>query len=73
MAKKITKKDIDQELLDALFTVEHEWKQVRSIVDKSIEPTMGGRYWEAVSQAKYLYLLREVRRRNLSAMEYVQK
>lgn len=70
MARRIRKKDIDQELLATLFTVEHEWKQIRSIIKKSIEPSLDGRYRVEVAKAKYLYLLREVRRRNLNAMQY---
>lgn len=70
MARNIKKRDIDNELLDTLFDAEYEWKQIRSIVDQSIEPTMDGKYREAVAQAKYLYLLREARRRKVSAMRY---
>lgn len=70
MARNIKKRDIDNELLDTLFDSEYEWKLIRSIVDQSIEPTMHGRYREGVAQAKYLYLLREARRRKISAMRY---
>jgi len=68
MGKKIKKKDIDQELLDAIILVEREWKQLQSIVAKSIEPTQSGIQQEAIARAKYLFLLREARQRKLSAM-----
>lgn len=70
MARKVKKRDIDRQLLDALYTVEQEWKQISSIVEKSIEPSMDGKFREAVAQTKYLYLLREARRRNLNALNY---
>lgn len=70
MARKLKKKDVEQDLLDTLFSVEYEWKQVRAILDQSVEPSMGGRYSEAVAQAKYLFLLREARRLNLSAIRF---
>lgn len=73
MAKKLKKKDIDQEMLNTLFAVEYEWKQMQSIIDKSIEPTIDGSYWLTVAQIKYLYLLREIRRRDLSANQYSKK
>lgn len=70
MAKKVRKKDIDNQLLDAIFTVEAEWKQIRSIVSRSIEPTIDGQNSVALAQAKYLYLLREARHRKISAIRF---
>ncbi|TQS76383.1 DUF2508 family protein [Ornithinibacillus gellani] len=71
-SRKVKKKDIDQELLAAIFNVEFEWKQIRSIVEKSIEPTVDGQKREAIAQAKYLFLLREARRRKISAIRYTK-
>ncbi|QKY70867.1 YaaL family protein [Lentibacillus sp. CBA3610] len=70
MGRKKRKREVDEQLLDALFTVEHEWKQIQSIVDKSIEPTEDGFYKENLARAKYLFLLREARRRKISAIRY---
>lgn len=70
MAKKIKKKDVDEQLLHALYASGQEWKQISSIVEISIEPSMDGQFREAIAQAKYLYLLREARRRNLNALNY---
>ncbi|API92289.1 hypothetical protein J32TS6_34960 [Virgibacillus pantothenticus] len=67
MAKKIKKKDVDGELLRTMRELELEWKQIQSIVSKSVEPTIDGHYWEAISRAKYIYLLREARHRKLRA------
>ncbi|WP_284140696.1 MULTISPECIES: DUF2508 family protein [unclassified Virgibacillus] len=70
MGKKLKKRDIDRQLLDAFFTVEHDWKQIRAIVSKSIEPTIEGKNSEALALAKYTFLLREARHRKISAIRY---
>ncbi|RFA35899.1 hypothetical protein CAI16_06615 [Virgibacillus dokdonensis] len=67
MAKKIKKRDVDRELLNTLKELELEWKQIESIVSKSVEFTLEGNYWERVARAKYMYLLKEARHRNLRA------
>lgn len=67
--RKKQKREIDERLLDDIFRAQNEWQQLRSIMDQSIEPTEEGQYREAVAQAKYLFLLREARRRKLSAIQ----
>ncbi|MBP1950432.1 YaaL family protein [Virgibacillus litoralis] len=67
---KKMKRTVDEELLDSIFTLEREWKQIKSIVEKSIEPTADGYYRENISQVKYMFLLREARRRKISAIRY---
>lgn len=61
---------MDEQLLDSLFTVEREWKQIKSLLNQSIEPTIEGRNTELVAQAKYLLLLKEARIRKISAVRY---
>ncbi|WP_067730493.1 YaaL family protein [Oceanobacillus damuensis] len=68
MGRKITKRDVDGELLDAIFLLERDWKQIESIIEKSIEPSIDGRNREALAKAKYLFLLREARLRKVSAI-----
>ncbi|AUJ24486.1 DUF2508 family protein [Virgibacillus dokdonensis] len=67
MAKKIKKRDVDRELLNTLKELELEWKQIESIVSRSVEFTLEGNYWERVARAKYMYLLKEARHRKLRA------
>ncbi|MEI3597876.1 MULTISPECIES: YaaL family protein [unclassified Oceanobacillus] len=71
MARKLKKKHIDTELLDSIFALEREWKQIRELGMRSIDRTLESIAAEQVAQAKYLYLLREARRRNVNAL-YVQ-
>ncbi|SHG71052.1 YaaL family protein [Ornithinibacillus halophilus] len=68
--KKRKKREVDEQLLDSLFTVEREWKQIKSLLNQSIEPTIEGRNTELVAQAKYLLLLKEARIRKISAVRY---
>ncbi|WLV24731.1 YaaL family protein [Aciduricibacillus chroicocephali] len=70
MAKKLKKKIVDNELLDAIFKIEREWKQVQNIVEKSIDPNDISIHFEKLAREKYLYLLREARHRKISAVRY---
>jgi hypothetical protein len=68
--KQRRKREVDELLLDAIFSIEYEWKQIKSIVNKSIEPTFDGESTERIAQAKYLFLLREAKHRKISAVRY---
>ncbi|WP_217588386.1 YaaL family protein [Lentibacillus saliphilus] len=70
MAKRLKKRDIDEQLLSAIFTLEHDWKQMRAITEKSVDPTWNALYMEHLARAKYLYLLREAKHRKVSAIMY---
>ncbi|WP_099158924.1 YaaL family protein [Virgibacillus ndiopensis] len=70
MSRKIKKRDVDEQLLDSLIAAEQEWKQIRSIMEKSIDPMGNGLYHEHLARAKYLFLLREARHRKISAIRY---
>ena len=68
MGKKRKTKDVNHELLDTIIQAEQEWKQIRSIVEQSMEPSINGMQQEAIARAKYLFLLPEARLRNISAV-----
>ncbi|RCW64601.1 YaaL family protein [Saliterribacillus persicus] len=67
-SKKIKKDMLDQEILDTIFSLKKEWHELQFIMDRSVEPTEEGLHELAVVKAKYFFLLREARNRNLSAM-----
>lgn len=73
MARKLKKKHVDAELLDSIFALEREWKQIRDLGMRSIDRTLESIAAERVAQAKYLYLLREARRRNVNALHVQDK
>ncbi|WP_047986296.1 YaaL family protein [Ornithinibacillus californiensis] len=68
--KRKQKREVDELLLDAIFSIEHEWKQIKSLIGRSIEPTFEGSSTEKLAQSKYLFLLREARHRKISAVRY---
>lgn len=68
--KQKQKREVDELLLDAIFSVEKEWKQIKSLIDRSIEPTFEGNSTEKLARSKYLFLLKEAKHRNISAIRY---
>lgn len=70
MARKIKKRYVDQALLNSIFEIEREWKHIQSIAAKSIDPTDFSSIYEKLAREKYLFLLREARHRNISAVRY---
>ncbi|MHA6252947.1 YaaL family protein [Oceanobacillus sp. CAU 1775] len=69
MARRIKKNHIDAQLLKSIFTLEREWKQIQSLGAQSFDRTEESKAMERIARAKYLYLLREARKRNLSALQ----
>ncbi|GAA0608893.1 hypothetical protein GCM10009001_27850 [Virgibacillus siamensis] len=70
MAKKVKKRTVDEQLLQSIFALEREWKQIQAILGKSVESSYDGMFTEKLAREKYLYLLREARRRKISAVRY---
>ncbi|MGF7015730.1 YaaL family protein [Ornithinibacillus bavariensis] len=68
--KRKQKREVDELLLEAIFSIEREWKQIKSLINQSIEPTFEGRSSEKIAQSKYLFLLREAKHRKISAVRY---
>lgn len=68
--RRIRKHDIDQNLLESIFEIEREWKQIEAIVEQSIDPMDESICLEKVAREKYLYLLSEARHRKISAIRY---
>lgn len=70
MRRKTKKRILDEHLLNTIIKLKDEWQQIQSIVEKSIEPADASLYQQSIARAKYLFLLREARHRNLSAKRY---
>lgn len=68
MRKKKLIKQYDQQVLDAYFLLEQEWKTLRSIVDESLDPLRDTEYQLKLAQAKYMYMLKEIKSRNITFM-----
>lgn len=70
MRRKKRKREMDRQLLDAIFIHEAEWKNLQNIVERSIEPLDESRFKLQLAQAKYMYLLREAKYRKISYLRY---
>jgi len=70
MRRKKYKKIVDQSLLDAIFDAEREWKHLRRIVENSIDPMLETEQHEKLAEAKYMFLLKEAKRRKVSVLQY---
>jgi len=71
MKKKLSKQNIDKQLLETIYALQWEWKQNDSIVESSMEPSDISVYRCNLARAKYLFLLREARIRNVNATRYL--
>ncbi|WP_026065175.1 YaaL family protein [Amphibacillus jilinensis] len=60
-------KEREEQLLRDIFQLQSEWMKLKNIIEKSVEPSEIGRYDLMVAQAKYFFLLREARYRNINA------
>ncbi len=69
MKKKKKVQRYDQEVLDAYFHLEKEWKTLRSLVDKSVDPLQYTEYQLKLAQAKYMFLLKEIKHRNITFLK----
>lgn len=70
MKKKKLQREVDRSLLDSIFVLEAEWKKIQSIMENSIEPMDESRYRLQLAQAKYMYLLKEAKRRDVNYLQY---
>ncbi len=66
--KNRIQKEIDQQLLMNIKKLKREWEQLNRIIEQSIDPSDEGLQDLALVKAKYFYLLREARNRELSAL-----
>lgn len=66
--KRLKRSDVDKELLEDIFKMKNDWMSIRSIIERSVDASEMGRYDLQVAQAKYLFMLREARHRNLNAL-----
>jgi len=70
MRRRKRQKEVDQQLLHAIFHIEAEWKRLRNIVDNGIETSVETRQHLLLVEAKYMFLIREAKRRKVSLLRY---
>lgn len=60
------RRDTNKNLLILLEQLKQEWMKNKQLVEKSVEPSDELLHYVKVSEVKYFYLVREVRKRNIS-------
>lgn len=65
--KRIKKAEQDQKLLTDITRLKTELATTRKIIEQSVDPSDKGLFDLSVLEAKYYYLLREARNRNVRA------
>ncbi|QST00105.1 YaaL family protein [Pontibacillus sp. ALD_SL1] len=66
--KRIKKKECDQQLLDQIQRLKQEWESLERIMEHSIDASEKGIMDLHLVEAKYFYLLKEARKREIRAM-----
>jgi len=59
---------IDKDLLNIIFSKEHEWRSLGNIVNHSVDPLDESRYKLKLAEALYMFLLKEAKHRKISAL-----
>jgi hypothetical protein len=55
----------DQQLVQNLLNMKKEWNRQKQLVDKSVEPSSQVLYELKIAEAKYFFLLKEAKNRNI--------
>ncbi|MFC3883420.1 YaaL family protein [Bacillus songklensis] len=60
------KKEFDEQLLTTFINVKNDWLKQTNLIEKSVDPSDEVLLSVKVAKAKYLYLLKEAKKRNIS-------
>ncbi|GEN57996.1 hypothetical protein GCM10012290_02510 [Halolactibacillus alkaliphilus] len=63
------KQQYEQALLDDIYRLQSEWIQVKTVMERSLEPSVEGEHQLKVAEIKYFFLLKEARRLHLNARQ----
>lgn len=66
-ARQAKKREINEQLLKTIYTLQYEWQNLQSIIESSVGPVDHLVYQQQIAQIKYIYLLKEARKRNVRA------
>lgn len=68
MRRHRRRKAVNDKLLEAIFECEAEWKKLQRIHDNSIDFQFESKHLLRLAEAKYSFLLREAKHRNISLL-----
>jgi hypothetical protein len=55
----------DQQLIQNLLNMKKEWNRQKQLIEKSVEPSPQVLFELKVAEAKYFFLLKEAKKRNI--------
>ncbi|MRX74114.1 DUF2508 family protein [Bacillus lacus] len=64
--KNWLRKEFDEQLIDLLIEKKEEWARQRKLIEQSMEPSPEVMINLQTAESKYLFLLREAKRRNVT-------
>lgn len=70
MKRSKLERKMNRSLLDSILKLEGEWKQIQYIIDNSIEPIEESQHRLQLAQAKYIFLLKEAKHREITYLNY---
>ncbi len=59
---------VDEDLLQTIFAKESEWQNLRHIVDRSLDPLTEARDRLKLTEAVYMFLLKEAKHRKITVL-----
>lgn len=64
------KKYVNNYVLTTIYHLQAKWKKTEEIIEHSVEPSEGSLIEREIALAKYMFMLREARERNLNALRF---
>lgn len=68
--RKMKKRYVDHTVLTTIYRLQADWKKTEEIIEHSVEPSEGSLIERDIALAKYMFMLREARERNLTALRF---
>jgi hypothetical protein len=62
------RKEYDEKLLAQLAHFKHHWQQEKQLLEKSFDPSEEVICQTKIAEAKYIFLLREAKQRNVTSL-----
>jgi hypothetical protein len=64
------RKEFDEKLLNSMEEYKMDWQQQKSLLDKSFDPSEEVICQTKIAEAKYFFLLKEAKQRNITLKRY---
>ena len=66
-ARQTIRRELNEELLQSIYKLQHEWQHLQHIIDRSVGPVDHLVFQKNIAKLKYVYLIKEARIRNIRA------